>query len=327
MIEQLDNYNEILFGPFLGELGWETTRWAGFVRWYKSQNPQKKIIVATRADRVDLYTNCVDHIHSLNLGHNDYNKYRPNMYRLDFFPKEQKDKLIQNLSVKYPNAFIFEPPNTNNRSVFDIETMDLNFQPRKDNEIIIQRILQKNKNKYPIVISSRHRIDMTDAKRVRNWKLEYWNELYTRLSNSNEYIVFVTGKSPSYVIPDKTLKNIYCLESFLSNQFINISLIGLTISAIKNSLLTIGQQSSIPVLSNYLKTATIMWGDERHRHKNLENPYDITCYFFEEGTSEYKTTPQKIHNQILQYCTKEKPFDFTGHSFRLDEDDYFPGLI
>ena len=80
----------------------------------------------------------------------------------------------------------------------------------------------------------------------------------------------------------------------------NISLIGLTIQAILSSKLTIGQQSSIPVLSNYLRTPTIMWGDEKHRHQVLENPFNTPCTFFEEKSSNYITDPKLICNKIIK---------------------------
>ena len=88
----LKENDKIVFGPFIGELGWEITRWCGFVRWFKTKNLKKNIVAVTRADRVDLYHKYVDNIMTFEI-EGDYLNYRPNMYRLDFFPEENYQKL------------------------------------------------------------------------------------------------------------------------------------------------------------------------------------------------------------------------------------------
>lgn len=297
----LKENDKIVFGPFVGELGWEITKWCGFVRWFKLKNPKKTIVAATRTDRIDLYYKYVDNIITFEI-EGDYSKFRPNMYRLDFFPEEKYNKIISEVKKNFKDYYIASPPRqTNNRQIFNMEMSDFNFITRENNMSIISSILKVNKGRIPIVISPRHREDLgEDVKRVRNWKKNYWHELYELIEKTENYVCFIAGKSPSYIKPDKSLKSFVILEDLLLPTIKDISLIGLTLQSIIVSKITIGQQSSIPILSNYLKTPTIMWGDEQHRHQVLENPFSTLCEFFEEKSSDYITDPKLICSKLMK---------------------------
>lgn len=297
----LKENEKIVFGPFIGELGWEITRWCGFVRWFKTRNLKKRIVAVTRSDRVDLYHKYVDNIMTFDI-EGDYSKYRPNMYKLDFFPEENYQKLLNEVKTNFKDYYIASPPRfTNNRQIFNLEMTDFNFLPRESNISIITSILKANQGRIPIVISPRNREDLgEDVKRIRNWKKEFWYELFDLIENTGRYLCFIVGKSPSYVRPDKDKKSFVILEDFMLSTIKNISLIGLTIQAIMISKMTLGQQSSIPVLSNYLKIPTIMWGDEKHRHQTLENPFNTPCEFFEEKSSDYITDPKLICSKLIK---------------------------
>lgn len=288
-INNLKKYNEIVFGPSLMEMGWELFRWAPFIRWYKKENKHKKIHVLTRKDRMDLYYDNVDTIIPLTID-GDYIDYRPNMYQLNFFPREKYNQLISRYKKLFKNAFIFEPPNTNNRNFFNPNNMDFSLNTNPENKRIIDSYLIKNK--IPIVISPRHRVDMK-IKQDRNWKLEYWHQLFDMIESSNKFITFIAGSDPSFVKPKS--KAFIVLEHLTSFTASNI---GLTIEAIKSSKLVIGNQSAIPVLANHLKTPTLFWGHEQQRHQVLENPLNTPCTFISESTQNYCTHPNIIFDNI-----------------------------
>jgi len=293
--------DKIIMGPFIGELGWEILRWSPFVRWFKNKYPNKTIVSATRKDRCDLYP-LLDQVYTFDI-QGDYNEYRPNMYRMDFFPEEKYNKIIDNLKISFPNYYIYEPPRpSRDRSYFPIENMDFYIPSNRNNSNLIYNILSANKSKIPIIISPRHRIDLIGrgTERIRNWIENNWIELFDILNNYNKFIVFICGNSSSIIKPKASYNSFYILED-LSKKSSDCSLIGLTIEAIRNSRVTIGQQSAIPVLSNYMKTPTIMWGDEKYRHQVLENPFNTTCIFFEEKTSDYKIDPKIIGYEVIKF--------------------------
>lgn len=284
----------ICFGPFMGELGWELFRWAGFIRKFKKNNPDKKILCSTRKGREDIYYGSVDGIHSFTIK-NDYISARANMYRCDFLDPSEHRRIINEAKNRFRKAFFVDPPKcTVGKNFFSPHEMDFDFSPRKDNLKIIKNILSKNAGKMPICISPRHR---TDSKKLtRNWPEQYWMDLFTRIRLTGKYLVFIIGSSASMAIPPKD-ESFVVLDNIRAD---NISNIGLTIEAIKNSVLTVGQQSALPILSNYLKTKTIMWGHEQVRHQVNENPMNTRCIFFEEPTVQYNTNPKIIFEHILK---------------------------
>lgn len=305
MVEKFDindllKYDRIMFGPFLGELGWEIRRWSGFVRWFKKTYPNKVVHAATRSDREDLYYGAVDDVVTIDI-EGDYTKYRPNMYRLDFFPPVEKKNLISAIKSTYRSFNFYEPPITLDRNYFPLEQMDFNFTPNEDSKEIINRCVNRKFAKIPILISPRHRVDLEGENiRVRNWKMEYWFELYDLLERTKRFVVLVAGKTPSYIRPIEGKHKSFIILEDLIRPTERTSLIGLTIEAIKNVKVTVGQQSSIPVLSNLLGTPTLMWGDEDHRHKVLENPFNTKCWFFKELDANYKTDPKLICSKIIE---------------------------
>jgi len=294
ILSNINSKNKILFGPSLSEIGWEITRWCGWVRWYKNNNKHKKIVVATRENRKDLYYGSIDNIYTYNID-GDYIKYRPNMYRLDFYPQNKYNDLIEDIRSKFKGYYICSPPNTSNRNVFPKDKMDFDFTPHPENGKIIREILYNYKDKIPICISPRHRLDSKNP--TRNWSGQYWLELFKRLRETNRYIIFILGDSSSMIAPPPDENTFIILDRI---RHLNLSNIGLSIEAIRNSTITIGQQSSLPVLSNYLGTKTIMWGNEKHRHQILENPFNTKCVFFEELSVNYNTNPELIFKTILK---------------------------
>lgn len=290
---QLKNKRSVIFFSHF-ELGWELFRWAGFVRQYKLNNPKIRVCAATRENRSDIYYGTVDNIYTFNIK-DDYVKYRANMYSLDYWPKREYDKLIGKIKTKFRTSYLVLPPkNTVGRDLFQQSEMDFNFTPRPENAKIIKNILSNYNERIPICISPRHRTD--SPKPTRNWPEQYWKDLFTKLKRTGKYLVFIIGGSASIVRPPKN-KSFVILDDIRANGTSNI---GLTIEAMKHSCLTIGQQSALPILSNYLGTKTIMWGHEKVRHQVRENPYNTKCIFFEEDSVQYTTSPKIIFKNILK---------------------------
>jgi len=292
---QLENKRKIVFNSLGMEIGWEIARWCGWIRWYKKTHPNCIINIATRNNRRDLYYGMFDNIYTYNID-GDYIKYRPNMYRLDFWPEEEQNKLIDKISNAFEDFYICNPPiHTNNRNVFPKDKMDFDFTPHPNNTKIIEEIISKNINKIPVCISPRHRLD--SKKPTRNWPKSYWIDLFKKIDRTNKYIVFILGDASSMITPPFESENFTIIGDI---KMQNTSNIGLTIEAIKHSVITIGQQSALPVLSNYLKVPTIMWGHEKKRHQKIENPLNTKCVFFEELSIYYYTKPNLIFEAILK---------------------------
>lgn len=295
--DSLKRYSRILFGPFVGELGWEIKRWAGFIRWFKLKNPNIIVEVCTRENRKELYTNCVDAVTTFEI-EDDYDKYRPNQYNLDFYPDEKYQILLQYIKTTYPDYHIFESPRrTGNKNYFDPAKMDFNFNPTDPSIILVNTILKQNDSKIPIVISPRHRIDMKKTSGLRNWVDSYWNDLYNLIERHKKYVALVVGFGDTYKKPNQDNSSCYCLEHYIDESS-GINSMGLVLAAIKKAKVMIGQQSALPILANHIGTPTIMWGHEQHRHQVLENPLNTRCIFIPERTTDYCTNPSIIYESI-----------------------------
>lgn len=287
-----EKYDEIVFGPFIGEFGWEIMRWAGFARYYKRKYYNKKrIIVSTRSSREDLYYGCIKYIELFNI-EGDYDKYKPNCYNCENLPEEMYSNLVEQLRDKYPNAYIFDPRVYKcAKDIFDFNLMDFNFTPKIVNSTIIDRIIEKSPGRIPIVIAPRDRKDIT----YRNWGSSRWKTLFDMIGNSEKYLVFVSGMSPSFYKAADYREHFHNLEDYVSDQ-IGTTDVGLTIDAIRKSKLTVGSQSAAIILSNLLQTPTLFWGDMIKRHAVIENPRKTLSYGIEDRN--YGVDPIVIYGHI-----------------------------
>ena len=295
IISTLEKKDEIIFGPFLGELGWEIMRWSAFVRMFAKKHPKKRIIVSTRYDRRDLYHGVTNEFDLFNI-ENDYSSFAPNCYAsTPIISQDLFNTMTEDLKAKYPKAYMFEPyAYTCKRDIFDFSYMDFDFQEKDNNRIIIEQILKTHsKGKIPIVLCSRNRIDM----QFRNWGAHNWKTLCDMIQNQDKYFVFVSGKTPSYYKSvDRT--SFINLEDLVSTE-LDTSLIGLTISAIRHSKLTIGVQTGTIILSNLIGTPTLFWGNEVKRHAELENPKKTKSIGINDRT--YTSTPIKIFTELNNF--------------------------
>ena len=257
----LDSQETIVFGPFIGGLSWELLQWSGFVRWYKKRNPSKNIIVCTRQNRADLYTGCVDDMILFTI-EGDYIDKTPSRYDCLYFPENLYQSYKQQLKIKYPNSYIFEPRlYQQHEQLFDTKCMDFEYTPHENNKKIIDKLLSEYPERTPITICSRNRID----KPYRNWPTGHWRQTFETLHRSQLFITFVSGVDGSYFKSD--FKSCYNLDIY-SDPCIFTTTIGLTIEAMRQSKLTVGAQCTGIVLSNLLKTPTFFWGDRLKEYKD-----------------------------------------------------------
>lgn len=290
-LTDFEKADEIVFGPFIGEFGWEVMRWSGFIRWFKLTYPEKNIIVSTRENRQDLYSNAVDVLELFNL-EGDYADYVPNGYDCMNLPDEMRAQLTQSLTDKYPNAFLFDPSVYKcNKDLFDFKKMDFDYTPRMSNRTVIESILKTSGGRIPIVVASRDRKDMT----VRNWGVPKWKALFDMLQNSGKFIVFVAGVSPSYFRATSERTFFYNLEDYAKAELYTTD-VGLTIEAIRASRLTVGSQTATIILSNLIGTQTLFWGDQIKRHAVLENPRNTKSFGIQDYM--YSVDAYSIFNHI-----------------------------
>jgi len=290
-INILNKYDKIVFGPFIGEFGWEIMRWSGFVKWYKNSNSNKSIVAATRTTSKDLYYDYVDDIFTFNI-QDDYIKCKPDMYGNHNFHNDRYQLIINNIKSKFPDYYIVEPKiGKGCRNYISKSNMIFDFSPHIDNKKIVSNIISSHLNKKVLVISSRFR---KDSGIIRNWSEDNWLKLFNMINNKNEYLVFITGVGNSYIKAPKNYKSFINIEDIVTSN--NSSVIGLTIECIKKSFVTVGSQSAIPLLSNFLNVPTIIWGHEKQRHQVNENYNNTKCIFIDD--MKYICDPLIIFNQI-----------------------------
>lgn len=282
ILSELSEKKEICFGAMIGELGWEIILWSGFIKRYKKDNPDKKIYVATRYDRRDLYTDSVDDVITFTIP-NDYNQISPRTNTLmlkasniaeapaSMDTSTLSKNIINEVKQKYPNCYLFsfEKMKFSTTPVFDLKTLDYTFNPPSKNQEIIDSIISKNPNKPVITIFSRNRVDMSH----RNWSPHHWKVFYELISK-HELTIFVSGTKPSFERPNKKLKNFYVLEDYEELYNNTCSTLGLTIEAVRRSLCTFGIQSAGTLISNVMKVPNIYIGREVKLVSILHNPYE-----------------------------------------------------
>jgi hypothetical protein len=278
IIETIDpNYDTYIFGPFIGELGWELFRWSGYVKWFKHKHKNAKNIVSTRKSRKDIYHGYCDEMLLFDID-GDYSIFTPNMYRLDNDTLDNDTYVLKRLQddlAQYDAKIIHPPYGSHDKHIYDNHNL-MEFKTIEHTKEYIESLIEPKR--IPIMISPRHRTDLK-TNNPRNWNVEYWEEFFNKLSNYDKLQIIIAGDKESTYIPlnknDYIILHEHCISGIHSN-------IGITIEAIKLCKCVIGQQSAIPILSNYLKTPTIMWGDQKYRHSVVENPYNTRCIFLDE---------------------------------------------
>lgn len=273
--------NAILWGPFIGELGWEILRFSALVP-YKREELQysKEIIhiVMTREERFDLYGLNSDILVPLRI-QND-NNLKPNCFKLEGFSAKDYQNLIFKFKEKYKKRFNIlghiypeiDKKQFCNKVQFPNKYMLFDWKPRYSNKELIDNLIPNDK---PLItIAPRFRNGLK-----RNWP--YWTLLYNKIKNSDllkKYNFVICGKDPDYV--KETDNKFYDINNLKFGN--EASVIGLTIECIKRSILTVGSQSGIPIMSLLLKTPVLEWGNQKDLHTRTYNFKKTQVYFLDD---------------------------------------------
>lgn len=280
----------------MGELGWEILRFFPHVIWNKTvkYKNEVKLIAHTRPDRFDLYGTYADEFEPLDI---------PNNFTADCFKIKEIDeinykKIVDDVYKKYQDKYdikthIFpniSKDNFSKKDQFNHNQMVYNFKPRKENAIEITNRIPSDK---PIIgLAPRYRKNL-----FRNWS--HWIELYDLIYKDeylrNNFIFIIFGKSNEY-IPDPE-KRFFDINDIPLTE--NTSLIGLTIEAIKKSILFCGSQSGLPTLSNLIGTQTLQFGHEQWQHEKTYNVKNTKTTFI-------KTKSSKTYDELSANIVFEK---------------------
>ncbi len=286
------NTNTVIFGPMLMEMGWETMLWSGFIKKYKADNPDKNVIVQTREDRKALYEGYVDEIITFNIK-NDYLLMSPrsniNKNLENTRDKESLTKfLLNDLKTNYSDFvnYDFSDISYSQNPIIDLKENLYDFESFENSKKIINNIINKNLDKKIVFLYSRHRKDLDD----RNISVEFWHQLYKKLSDFNDCLFLLSGKSPSYIKPKENYKNIINLEN-LEDETNNVNILNLSIEALRRSKYSFGLQSSMLLLSRILKVPSLYIGYDKKdmSHAEFYNPFAVETY---------NISPEKLDNNM-----------------------------
>ncbi len=266
----------------VGEIGWECLRVLPHVLWLKKKKYKDDValIVLTRPDRFDLYGKNANILEPLKIN-GDFGEYQSDCFRLTGYSVERYLGLMNNLVKKYSSKYkivekiqpAIDRKKYAEKGQYPQHEMLYKFKPRPDNKILIDEYIDNKKQ--CIVLAPRYR----KQAKFRNWL--HWEEFYNMLVTSglvDEYNFIICGKSPEY-IPSKHNK-IYDINNIKLTK--DSSIVGLTIEIVKRSILTIGSQSFLPILSNLLGTPTLQWGNEKRAHTITYNVNNTETIFIDD---------------------------------------------
>jgi len=202
-----------LVGPFVGELFWELFRFAPFIINFKKENPEKIIIVFTRPERFDLYGKYVNVLVPLRIKGDRIEDQE--CFRLSSFEKGLYSSLATFFMDSYKKQFTIENhfyPDCgwryNLKWQFPRDKMNYDFQPRKENYDIVEKLVGEFKK---IVL-------------VKNL--------------DNNYIDYLKKKEYKVI-------NIKTLPSFCDLKSTDISFIGIMIELIRRCNFIVSETTSI----------------------------------------------------------------------------------
>lgn len=294
-ISVLNSKTNIIFGPFVGEFGWEVSRWNGFVRWFCLNNKDKNIVISTRESSSGFYFGLGDNVIL------DLFSIKQD-YTADFTPVEYRARGVKSVEIikkitddvvsKYPTYYLFRPTQLSRKSYDAIKKYDFNYLVPKEISSCIDHVLNRQKNKKIICIASRHRKDTVN----RNWSESNWECLFDLIDCSKNLFGIVVGRDNSIYKSTKPRDNI----KYLCSEY-NDPTVGLLIEVIKRSSVTIGPQTGVIILSNAMRTPTVFWGHEIKRHSVEENYSNTVSVGIEEKDRiKYVTEPEIIFDEMLK---------------------------
>jgi hypothetical protein len=284
-------------------MGWEILRFAPHVLWNKinKYGGNVKLIVQTRPDRFDLYGQQADILIPLNIK-GDYSTFNSDCFRLTGFPEKKYMGLIDRVKREYESKYkiveniypIVKGRKFTEKNQFRKDQMLFDFLPRHENRKLIYDTIPNDKPL--IVMAPRFR----KFGRKRNWP--HWQKFYDEIEQklNDKYYFIICGKKPEYV-PDKK-DRFFDINKMIDPEITDLSLIGLTIEALKRSIVCVGSQSGIPNLSNLVCIPTIQWGNQNKAHSKTYNVKNTKTIFIDDP--EFKIESKKILTELTNFLNK-----------------------
>jgi len=138
----MENKKAYLFGPFVGSVFWEFSRFASYAIHLKKTNPDSKLIVLTRSSRFDLYGKYADILISENIKDDETNQ---DCFKSSDISISNYNKIKRSFYKKYKDRFeIIDHLCPDIRHFkyklkwqFPRKLMDYDFEPRNKNEEIL----------------------------------------------------------------------------------------------------------------------------------------------------------------------------------------------
>ena len=272
----------ILIGPFVGEMFWEFFRFVPYVIKIIKKNSNVKVIVYTRPDRYDMYGNYADEFIPLKIKGDAITRYAE-CFRIMDMKSEEYEKLAFNFREKYRRKYkiishlypdIRSKKTYLNKDLYPLNLRDFDYSPRKENTKLVNKFL-KDVTKKIIIVAPRYRANFK-----RNWP--HWEIFYDIIKQDkffNKYEIIICGKKREYV-PDKKgrFKDINQIK--LGE---NSSLIGVLMSLMKRSFMTVGSQSAIPNISLLFGVPAVEWGNQKFKHTVSYNILKTKVLFIEDN--------------------------------------------
>jgi len=304
----------VLLGPCVGEMGWESMRFAPMLPYLKLKKYKNKditFIVLTREDRFDLYGQYADVLVPLKI-EGDYIDCLPNCFRLEGLTNNNYDNIANCFFNRYSKKFnIIEHLHPNikgkhflRKNQYSTKHMRFVFSPRKENQILFDNYVPKDKPL--VVISPRYRDHSKHARYKsiarRNWPHweKFFDTLYDHKTLMNDFNFILCGKSGEY-IPDKK-NRFYDINKIEVNE--QSSLVGLLLVAIQRAVFTVSSQSAIPNISLLLGTPVLEWGHQKKLHESVYNVKKTKIQFLED--KKYNIPVSTIIKNLEQQLKRRK---------------------
>ena len=279
----------VVFGPFIGELGWVISRWIGYCRLRRFTDFKPLKSVAIDYDwRYPLYSDFIDEFIPIpqwvvDLGwEQDCYELVPNDAPPGFAtPQSAYGRLITECATRYDPAttWTVRPPRGCNFFIqFNCKQMWKPFEPSEFAEKYVASLLEGCHN--IVVLSGRARRRAPE----RNVPESVWNLLVDYLVD-NHFTVVIAGTPHSSALVHKVGRNII-------NLIPHTDVHGLDklIAVMRRAKFSITSQSGPTHISLHCETPSYIIGHERHRHSVTENYLNTPVMF--------RTVPHEIYSMV-----------------------------
>lgn len=225
----LDEYDTIVFGPFIGDLYWEYLRWQSFIRWYTRLYPNKHYEIWTRNTRESLYLGIRANMITLDFTAEKYWDYVPEAYRLKGYPDEVRKDFIESVESLYTDeVLVLHPPYIDRDDFFNPQQMNKELLVSQKALCTINNILNSNPDKIPVVLAPSRNEDSVCER--------FWKQTYEKIANVGKHIVFIVGEK-GIIEPDKKYPDFHIINDFKIIDEFGLSLCAIvSVKQIKGSV-------------------------------------------------------------------------------------------